>query len=311
MPIYRATKNFHFGAIQAHLREDDPVEHDDGIVYFKGRVFEVPLFDFFVTAGLLLVDEERLLPVLVSPGVMEVAAPSPGQKAIAARKVEQKTRSTGRGGIKNLDPMGPNIAPVDHYRIHGVDRNKMEAKAKGMGGGIPAWKNPDKKHVWTSEMGISGEVCDICGVTREPLLNAGKPGLAHVYRDVYGIMIQSTKDLPCPLFVGDLGGGIATNTYATRKLKGQVETIEERVARLETANAWHQEQAAKRQEIALELLERLATAAERLADLGDTEVGPHLLADHGDIVDAIILDIENDREKVPIYVKGGEEEDVR
>jgi len=307
MPLYRATKNFHFGAIQAHLRTQDPVEYDGGIVYFKGRVFDVPLFDFFVTAGLLEPDDSPLLPVLVGSNMLEVAAPSPGQKAIAQKKLDKRnaTGGTGRGGIKTLDPMGPSVAPVDMHRIHGVDRQKMEALSRDKGKGEPAWNNPDKKHVWTSEMGISGSTCEICGVTRVSLMNVGKPGMTFQYTDAYGIQIQSMKDLPCPLFVGDLGGGIANNTYAIRKLKGQVETIDERLVRLEAANAWHQEQAAKRQEVALDLLERLATAAERLADLGDTEVGPHLLADHGDIVDAILVDAEDfaagkEKELVPV-----------
>ena len=137
-------------------------------------------------------------------------------------------------------------------------------------------------------------------------IDVGKPSVGFKYTDAYGVSIHSMKELPCPLFVGDFGGGIANNTHRARKLTGKVENIDQRVERLEQENLILHEQASRRQEVALDLLERLVDAAERLALLGDTELAPHLLEGQSEIIDAIVIE-EEPRERV--YVELDSESD--
>ena len=154
----------------------------------------------------------------------------------------------------------------------------------------PAHKNPEKPHVWESNLfGNSEKTCKVCGVTqRNPLdRDLGKPSLGFRYSDAYGVSINSMKELPCPVFVGDFGGAIASGTYRTRKLTGKVETIDERVTRLELENLELHARADKRQEVALDLLSRLVSAAERLVELGDSQVGLKLLVDKSEIIDVL------------------------
>ncbi len=168
----------------------------------------------------------------------------------------------------------------------------------------------DKAHEWEYDLFSSGEkTCKVCGVSMQGEMNnfIDKKSMKYVYRDAYGVTISSLTELPCPLFVGDLGGGVANNTYRGRKLEGRVQDLDgdlqemrERMKRLEDENALLARQAARRQELALDLMARLATAAERLAELGDPHSGSRLLSDQGEILDAVDLwttDSEGLREK--------------
>jgi hypothetical protein len=163
------------------------------------------------------------------------------------------------------------------------------------GGGVHAHTQPDKQHIWEGSLyGNGSKTCTVCGVTlKNPdNIQVDRKSLKFQYVDAYNVSIESLKELPCPTFVGNLGGGVATNTHRTRKLTGRVESIDERLARLEGENQALRDRADKRQEVALDLLARLVTATERLLELGDSEVGARLLPDHSDIIDAIVIEPE-------------------
>ena len=172
----------------------------------------------------------------------------------------------------------------------------------------PAALNPDKPHVWGGAdlFGRGERACRVCGVTCGSLNNpaAGdiqtdRPSFKYRYTDAYGVSIETMTELPCPVFVGQLGGAVAGTTHRVRKLTGKVEGIDERVTRLEEENQDLRVQASRRQEVALDLLSRLVSAAERLATLGDTEVTPSLLVDRGQIIDVLSSPVP-ERELVPV-----------
>lgn len=259
MAVYRATKNFHFGAIRSALKVGDPVFYAEGVVQFRNRAHEMPSgFETLVSSGFLTLDPEEtsLLPDL--PQKKPMAEVSAALKEIR-KKVEKQERA--------------------------------EAKQ------LPAHLDPDKEHDWDGKWG-EGMVCRVCGVSiPQEIIYADKPSLGTTYIDAYGVTIRSIKPLPCPVFVGDLGGGVATNTHKTRKLTGKVESIEDRLEVLEVENVALMVRSERRQEVALDLLDRLVRAAERLSALGD---GANLLPDHSDIIDAIVVDLP---EKVLLEVK--------
>lgn len=173
---------------------------------------------------------------------------------------------------------------------------------------LPAHTDPDKKHKWESNgLGLSGQTCRTCGVTMQALgltsnIQTDRSSLGYQYTDAYGVMIESLTELPCPVFVGHMGGAVAGTTHRVRKLTNRVETIDERVTRLEQENAALREQAGTRQAEALDLLRRLTAATEQLA----VESRP-ALPDHGQIVD--VFDFE-EAEVVPVKTLEEEVDDL-
>jgi hypothetical protein len=173
-------------------------------------------------------------------------------------------------------------------------------------GPVPAHTNPDKAHQWGSpDFGSTSKVCRVCGVELVSSggitgnIQADRKNLKYQYRDAYGVFIESMHELPCPVFIGQLGGAVAGTTHRVRKLTNRVETIDERVARLEQENAALRELTEQRQVEALELLRRLTQATEQLA----VEARP-ALPDHSQIIDA--FDVIEEAEVV--LVKSVEEE---
>lgn len=158
----------------------------------------------------------------------------------------------------------------------------------------PTPPNPDKAHVWEAEFGSTRKTCRACGVTMSADIRADRPSLKYRYTDVYGVTIESTTELPCPLFLGDLGGAVAGANLRARRLKIHVESIDDRVARLEAENARLRELTTQRQEEALALLRRLVSRAESLSP-----VEQPLLADTSQIFDAFDLpDQEPERVRI-------------
>lgn len=258
---YRVERDFHFGAIRTALKKGASIQSDGVTVRYRGQVYNAPGFDQLVTAGFFaLAEPTPQLPAVIEP----VGAEPPVKRPVA--------------------------------------RPKINATPKEKEAGVPAHLEPDKPHVWEDDLFGNGEkTCTVCGVTMSNPMSANlsKQSLKYIYTDAYGVSISTLKELPCPVFVGDLGGGVATVTHSTRKLTGKVESINERVTRLEQENAELRERADRRQEVALDLLSRLVAAAERLAELGDAKVAPKLLPDHSDIIEAIVVEMP-EREKVPL-----------
>lgn len=183
----------------------------------------------------------------------------------------------------------------------------------------PAHKNPDKPHVWEDTLfGNGHSTCKVCGVTRSGgpgwgNIRADKKSMPYQYTDAYGNSMQSLNELPCPLFIGDTNGALAGNIHRVRKLRGQVEgiderveTIDERLARLEQENDLLREQSARRQEVALRLLERIALAAESLPG---NEIRQLLLPDPREVIDVLeVEEIGQVREKMPVLGMREDEE---
>jgi hypothetical protein len=292
---FRALKDFHLGALRTQLKRGAPIEFNGSVVRFKGQVHVVQGFEQLVEAGFLAPEDSgtALSAPRSSSTTLALAVPLPELPEV---------------------PQGPEGPEEPHERlslsaVYGGSKESLEKLSREKGAGKHAALNPDKKHSWESELMGNGEkTCSVCGCSLNNPMNidVGKPSLGFKYTDAYGVSIHSMKELPCPLFVGDFGGGIATNTHRTRKLTGKVGSIDERVSMLERENTHLHEQAARRQEVALDLLERLVSAAERLAVLGDVELAPRLLPDKGDIIDAIIIEELPERELV---VLNQEEED--
>lgn len=154
-----------------------------------------------------------------------------------------------------------------------------------------AHDNPDKPHRWEAALFGNGEsTCKVCGVTQSggPAMGniqADRPSLKYKYTDAYGVSIESLTELPCPVFIGHMGGAVAGTTHRVRKLKGQVESIEERLARLEDENANLRIEVGHRQQMALMLLERLVLASEAATP----EVRVRLLPDHGEVMEILSI----------------------
>lgn len=169
---------------------------------------------------------------------------------------------------------------------------------------VPARENPDKAHVWGGGgFGDSGYTCTVCGVSMRATGLAGdlqvdRPSLGFRYTDAYGVTIDSLTELPCPVFIGQMGGAVAGTTHRVRKLSNKVETIEERVTRLEAENTRFREVTDHRQQEALALLQQLVAQTQSTVDRP-------ALPDHAQIIDAMSFD-EVDPER--IRIKALEEE---
>ena len=102
-------------------------------------------------------------------------------------------------------------------------------------------KQPDegtlegKPHVWQQDQWSSTVemTCKVCGVTWDPM---SKGTLNHEYVDAMGRRISSLVELPCPVFIGDTNGAVAETKYRVRMVKDKVESMEERLQRLEDEN---------------------------------------------------------------------------
>lgn len=258
MKTYRILRDVHIGALRKDFRVGDPLQVDtQGThVLLKGTWTLVPGLADLVRVGIL------------------------------APAVEETSLTLSKG------PPEPPAKGSETLTYQGESFKVTPAP--------PAAQNPDKPHVWMSDWGDGGSTCRVCGVTVKGLnslagdIQADRPSFKYRYQDAYGVAIETLTELPCPVFVGQLGGAVAGTTHRVRKLTGKVESIEERVTRLESENNELRLQASRRQEIALDLLARLVTAAERLTVLGDSEVTPRLLVDRGDIIDVLSTPVEGE-----------------
>jgi hypothetical protein len=161
--------------------------------------------------------------------------------------LEDKTaRALSAAGFVELTGMFAVDRPTKGVRDITPKPVRISDSPQEKGEGIPTHLHPNKKHVWESELLGNGEkTCARCGVTmHNPLsVNVSKKSLSYTYTDAYGVQISSLKELPCPLFVGDVGGGIANNTYRTRTLRkdlndvgSEVDVLKERMRLLEERN---------------------------------------------------------------------------
>jgi hypothetical protein len=92
------------------------------------------------------------------------------------------------------------------------------------------WKPAGREHdwgPWEQFVNTPSRSCRVCGVYQE-----GR----NTYKDVHGRTIWSTEALACPTFIGDVNGAIAETKEKVRGILDSMETIEQRVTRLEAEN---------------------------------------------------------------------------
>lgn len=100
----------------------------------------------------------------------------------------------------------------------------------------PAKADPDRAHEWLSDPWSSSpsKTCRVCGVTeRLDLVRADRKGLKYNYVDAHGVTMSSMNELPCPLYIGDVGGTLADTKVRVRRLDGHLDQTDDRVAKLE------------------------------------------------------------------------------
>ena len=95
--------------------------------------------------------------------------------------------------------------------------------------------------------------CAVCGVQYFPntkMVNKYK-GKVYYYMDAHNLTIISQKELPCPTFVGNVGGAVMdmkgkvkSVTNRVGGVEARVESTEERIAALEAENLLLRNQAA-------------------------------------------------------------------
>lgn len=103
----------------------------------------------------------------------------------------------------------------------------------GGAGQQPGWLN-------SSEL---VKTCRVCGVTmRADLIRADRRGMNFHYVDAFGTAMTSLVELSCPTFLGDVPGAVAETKGRVRNLDCQMETVHDRLDRLEKDNLYLREQ---------------------------------------------------------------------
>jgi len=93
---------------------------------------------------------------------------------------------------------------------------------------------PDfKKHKWEGGW-LNGKVCKVCGCEDISGINAS--GRGYTYRDCQNKLIESFKELPCPVFVGDASSAIAEAKETVRRVKVEAKQADTRITQLESDN---------------------------------------------------------------------------
>lgn len=108
----------------------------------------------------------------------------------------------------------------------------------------------------TIELGYGRRTCTHCGVTEDTSATlTDKTALKYIYTDAYGVSIHTMEPLPCPTFLGHVGGATAANKQSIKavtanvletketvnKIDQRVLSVEDRILALEEENkALHQ-----------------------------------------------------------------------
>lgn len=219
MRLYRATRTFNIGDIRQEIPRGEIVQVEpDGVgCFIRGKHYRVQLLGSMISGGFLAkVDEdEAQLPAVRTPLLPTVGAPVPKPEELNAQG----------GKIPFASPeakVASGIRPV---------ANKPHV-----------WDSAD----WLNSMG--GVTCKVCGVTKvSDVIRAdrmrGDGTQQHHYRDAHGNNITSFEELSCPTYLGDPGSAAALAKEHVRRVRGRVddvevrvETIEERLTRLESEN---------------------------------------------------------------------------
>jgi hypothetical protein len=96
---------------------------------------------------------------------------------------------------------------------------------------------------WLNDNGGTNRTCRVCGVSvRTDLIRPDRKGMKYHYVDAYGIAMTSMVELFCPTFLGDVPGAVGEAKQRIRHLDVQMETVDDRLDRIEADNRYLREQ---------------------------------------------------------------------
>lgn len=217
MTPHRATRDIHLGGLRMSLRQGEVIlAHADGAtVTIRGKAHLLPVLDALITSGALKAE----------PAAVGAQLP-----AVTARALPAQAPAPAAPDPKPLNARGERVpfASPEALAANGV---RPEA---------------GRQHVWDGADWLNntdGPVCKVCGVTK---LSEGRLILVdrqrgdgtqqHHYRDAHGNMITTFEELSCPVYVGDANSAAATAKEHVRRVRGRIDEVETRLARLEAEN---------------------------------------------------------------------------
>ncbi len=174
---------------------------------------------------------------LAAPKASELAPlpPLPPSKRLTDIPVAKYDMTTWTG------PSGIQRQVVDMEKVPEATGNKPAAFVEhqwGRGGGSKG--QPD----WLDQVD-GGRVCSVCGVqesTGSVIMPGMAKGMSYVYRDATNKEIVSMIPLGCPTFIGHVNGAIGEAKQRIRNLDAHIETVDDRLDRLEADNLYLREQ---------------------------------------------------------------------
>lgn len=95
-----------------------------------------------------------------------------------------------------------------------------------------------RPHKWSSDWSSDGSsTCSVCGLSSYPnTIDVDKIGQGTRYVDAHRVEIYLKDEPSCPTYIGSLGGATWTTKEKVQKVEGRVESVEERLDRLEAEN---------------------------------------------------------------------------
>ena len=241
MKSYRAARTFNIGDIRQEIPQGEIVQVEPNGVHciIRGTRHKVALLESMISSGFIVKadeDETAQLPAVRPSLLPAVNSPLP--------------RPEERNAQGEKIPFASDAA-------------KMASGARPVA---------DKPHVWDSAdwlNSMDGVTCKVCGVTKvTSVIRAdrmrGNGTQQHHYRDAHGNDITSLEELSCPTYLGDPGSAAALAKEHVRRVRGRVdnvevrvETIEDRLARLESENVALREMLSNQDAIAEIVLAKL------------------------------------------------------
>lgn len=269
---YRATRTFHIGQIRSDIAKDT-------VVWVKGLTLQINGTEHHV----------EMLPKILVAGWL---APTEVQPQLPVQYEEPS-------------PQEPNTTiPFASKEAAKVDGQKVA---------------PLRQHVWESGWlnGDDGPTCKVCGVTLlTQVIRAdrqrGNGSQQYHYRDALNNLVTSPTELSCPVFLGDPGSAAIQTKEVVRNVKHQVEgidirveSVEERLGRLEAENELLQQQLAARpvidaQQVAAAFMDMLVQRAAQIkTGEGDTKYLPLPVLDISDIteIERILVPVSRDEQE--------------
>lgn len=146
---------------------------------------------------------------------------------------------------------------------------------------------------WLNDGSLGGgAVCKVCGVSvRTDLVRADRKGMKYHYVDAYGIALTSMVELFCPTFLGDVPGAVGEAKQRVRHLDVQMETVHDRLDRLEADNQYLREQLEAKIQLDVDSLVAWLGQMAKMAATAQLPMAPVTVAGLGLEIPAPIADL--------------------